>query len=134
MPNLVPKIQLWYIPEHRESFTSHSTKVKRIYKNPWYPKKNLTHGNGTSFETLPEKFVFQHTGTHVSVQSNGWTLYKRPIPHIFLNWSLLISTLQYTIGCTKTFCLCWVLHSKIAFMRCMTFSNILYVFGIFMNN
>ena len=30
--------------------------------------------------------------------------------------------------CTKTFCLCWVLRSKIAFMRCVTFSNVLYVF------
>ena len=36
--------------------------------------------------------------------------------------------------CTKTFCLCWVLRRKIAFMRCVTFSNVLYVFGLAMNN
>ena len=35
---------------------------------------------------------------------------------------------------TKTFCLCWVLRSKIAVMRCVTFSNVLYVSGLFMNN
>jgi len=36
--------------------------------------------------------------------------------------------------CPKTFCLCWVLHSKIAFMRCVTFSNVLSVFRLAMNN
>ena len=36
--------------------------------------------------------------------------------------------------CTKTFCLCRVLRSKTAFMRCVTFSNVLCVFGLFMNN
>ena len=36
--------------------------------------------------------------------------------------------------CTKTFCLCWVLRSKIAFMRCVTFSSVLYVFGLLMKN
>ena len=36
--------------------------------------------------------------------------------------------------CTKTLCLCWVLRSKIAFMRYVTFSNLLYVFGLIRNN
>ena len=35
---------------------------------------------------------------------------------------------------TKTFCLCWVVRSTIAFICCMTFLNVLYVFGLFMNN
>ena len=41
---------------------------------------------------------------------------------------------EVTRCCTKTFCLYWVLRSKIAFMRCVTFSNDIYVFGLFVNN
>ena len=37
---------------------------------------------------------------------------------------------KVTKCCTKTFCPCLVLRSKIAFMRCVTFSNVLYVFGL----
>ena len=36
---------------------------------------------------------------------------------------------KVTKCCTKTFCLC-----KIAVMFCVTFSNVLYIFGSFMNN
>ena len=39
---------------------------------------------------------------------------------------------KVTKYCTKKFCLCWVLRSKI--MRCVTFSNVLYVFGLFTSN
>ena len=49
-------------------------------------------------------------------------------------FELFYDEFKVTKCCTKTFCLCWVLRSKIAFMRCVTFSNVLYVFGLFMNN
>ena len=49
-------------------------------------------------------------------------------------FELFYDELKVTKGCTKTLCLCWFLRSKIAFMRCVTFSNVLYVFGLFMNN
>ena len=42
--------------------------------------------------------------------------------------ALLSNCFKVTKCCTKTFCLGWVLRSKIAFMRCLTFSNVLYVF------
>ena len=45
-------------------------------------------------------------------------------------FELFYDEFKVTKCCTKTFCLCWVLRSKIAFMRCVTFSN----FGLFMNN
>ena len=41
---------------------------------------------------------------------------------------------KVTKCCPKMFCLCWVLRSKIAFMRYVTFSNVPYVFVLFMNN
>ena len=37
---------------------------------------------------------------------------------------------KVTKCCPMMFFLCWVLRSKIAFMRCVTFSNVLYVFGL----
>ena len=40
---------------------------------------------------------------------------------------------KVTKCCTKTFGLCSLLRTKIAFMRCVTFSNVLYVFGLVMN-
>ena len=49
-------------------------------------------------------------------------------------FELFYDEFKVTKCCTKTFCLCWVLRNKIAFMRCVTFSNVLYVFGLFMNN
>ena len=49
-------------------------------------------------------------------------------------FELFCDEFKVTKCCTKTFCLCRVLRSKTAFMRCVTFSNILYVFGLFMNN
>ena len=49
-------------------------------------------------------------------------------------FELFYDEFKVTKCCTKTFCLCWVLRSKIAFMRCVTFSNVLYVFGLSMNN
>ena len=49
-------------------------------------------------------------------------------------FELFYDEFKVTKCCTKTFCLCWVLRSKIAFMRCVTFSNVLYVFGLFMKN
>ena len=36
--------------------------------------------------------------------------------------------------CTKAFYLCWMLRSKIAVIHCVTFSNVLYGFGSFMND
>ena len=45
-------------------------------------------------------------------------------------FELFYDEFKVTKCCTKTFCLCWVLRSKIAFMRCVTFSNVLYVFGL----
>ena len=45
-------------------------------------------------------------------------------------FELFYDELKVTKCCTKTFCLCWLLRSKIAFMRCETFSNVLYVFYI----
>ena len=47
---------------------------------------------------------------------------------------LFYDEFKVTKCCTKKFCLCLVLRSKIAVMRCVTFSNVLYVFGLFMNN
>ena len=49
-------------------------------------------------------------------------------------FELFYDEFKVTKGCTKTFCFCWLLRSKIAFARCATFSNVLYVFGLFMNN
>ena len=49
-------------------------------------------------------------------------------------FELFCDEFNVTKCCTKTFCLCCVLRSKIAFMRCVTFSNVLYVFRLFMNN
>ena len=49
-------------------------------------------------------------------------------------FELFYDEFKVTKCCTKTFCLCWVLRSKIAFMRCVTFSNVLYAFGLYMNN
>ena len=49
-------------------------------------------------------------------------------------FELFYDEFKVTKCCTKTFRLCWVLRSKIAVMRCVTFSNVLYVFGLFMNN
>ena len=34
----------------------------------------------------------------------------------------------------QTFCLCSVLRSEIVFMGCVTFSNVVYVFGLFMTS
>ena len=49
-------------------------------------------------------------------------------------FELFYDDFKVTKCCTKTFCPCWVLLSKIAFIRWVTFSNVLYVFGLFMNN
>ena len=49
-------------------------------------------------------------------------------------FELFYDEFKVTKCCTKTFCLCWVLRSIVAFMRCVTFSNVLYVFGLFMKN
>ena len=49
-------------------------------------------------------------------------------------FDLFYDEFKVTNGCTKTFCLCSVLRSKIAFMCCVTFSNVVYVFGLFGNN
>ena len=49
-------------------------------------------------------------------------------------FELFYDEFKVTKCCTKTFCLCWVLRCKIAFMRCVTFSNVLLVFGLIMNN
>ena len=49
-------------------------------------------------------------------------------------FELFYDELKVTRCCRKTFCLFWVLRSKTAFMRCVTFSNVLYVFGLFINN
>ena len=43
-------------------------------------------------------------------------------------FELFYDEFKVTKCCTKTFCLCRVLRSKIAFMRCETF------FGLAMNN
>ena len=56
------------------------------------------------------------------------------ISRVSAPFELFYDEFKVTKCCTKTFCLCWVLRSKIAFMRCVTFSNVLYVFGLFMNN
>ena len=42
-------------------------------------------------------------------------------------FELLYDEFKVTKCCTKTFCLCWVLRSKIA-------CDVLHVFGLFMNN
>ena len=47
---------------------------------------------------------------------------------------LFYDEFKVTRCCTKTFCPCSVLRSKIAVMRYVTFSNVLYVFGSFVNN
>ena len=49
-------------------------------------------------------------------------------------FELFYDEFKVTKCCIKTFCLCWVLRGKIAFMRCVTFSHVLNVFGLFMNN
>ena len=41
---------------------------------------------------------------------------------------------KVTKCCPMMFFLCWVLRSKIAYLRCVTFWNVLYLFGLFMNN
>ena len=55
----------------------------------------------------------------------------------FHEWALLsncfVMNLKLQNAAKKTFCLCWVLRSKIALMRCVTFSNVLHDFGVFMN-
>ena len=48
-------------------------------------------------------------------------------------FELFYDEFKVTKCCTKTFCLCWVL-GKITFLRCVTFSKALYVFGLFINN
>ena len=54
----------------------------------------------------------------------------------FHEWALLsncfVMNLKLQNAAKETFCLCWVLRSKIALMRCVTFSNVLHVFGLFM--
>ena len=56
------------------------------------------------------------------------------ISRVSAPFELFCDEFKFTKCCTKTFCLCWVLRGKIAVMRCVTFSNVLYVFGSFMNN
>ena len=56
------------------------------------------------------------------------------ISQVSAPFELFDDEFKVTKFCTKTFCLCRVLSSKIVFMRCGTFSNVLYVFGLFMNN
>ena len=48
-------------------------------------------------------------------------------------FELLYGEFKVTKCCIKTFCLCWLIRSKISVMCCVTFSNVLYVFGSFMN-
>ena len=61
-------------------------------------------------------------------------LVLKSISRVRAPFELFYDEFKVTKGCTKTFCLCSVLRSKIAFMRCVTFSNVLYVFGLFKNN
>ena len=49
-------------------------------------------------------------------------------------FELFYAEFKVTKCCPKTFCLCWVLRSEIGFMRCVTFSNVLYIFGLALNN
>ena len=56
------------------------------------------------------------------------------ISRVSAPFELFCDEYRVTKCCTKTFCPFRVLRSKIAFMRCVTFSNVLYVFGLFMNN
>ena len=53
------------------------------------------------------------------------------ISRVSASFKLCYDEFKVTKCCTKTFGLCLVLRYKIAFMR---FSNVLYVFGVFMNN
>ena len=56
------------------------------------------------------------------------------ISRVSAPFELFYDEFKVTKCCTKTFCLCWVLRSNITFIRCVTFSNVLYVFGLVMNN
>ena len=56
------------------------------------------------------------------------------ISRVSAPFELFYDEFKVTKCCPKTFCLCRVLRSKMAFMRYVTFSNVLYVFGLFMNN
>ena len=61
---------------------------------------------------------------------------RHEIPlRVLTNISRVSAPLELFLKCrTKTFCLCWVLRSKIAVMLCATLSNVLYDFGSLMNN
>ena len=52
------------------------------------------------------------------------------ISRVSAPFELFYNEFKVTKFCTKTFCLCGMLPSKIAFMCCVTFSNVLYVFWI----
>ena len=56
------------------------------------------------------------------------------ISRVSAPFELFYDEFKVTKCCTKKFCLCRVLRSKIAFLRYVTSSNVLYVFGLFMNN
>ena len=58
----------------------------------------------------------------------------KDISRVSAPYELFYDEFKVTKCCTKTFRLCLVLRRKIACMRCVTFSNVLYVFGLFMNN
>ena len=50
------------------------------------------------------------------------------ISRVSAPFELFYDEFKVTKCCTNTFCLCRVLRSKIAVMRCVTFSNVLYDF------
>ena len=74
-------------------------------------------------------------GYYIAAQRHKISLrVLKNISRVSAPFELFYDEFKVTICCKKTFCLCWVgklLRWKIAFMRCVTFSNVLYFFGLF---
>ena len=114
------------------------TSISLIYSLTFSRKKELLFWLSRSLNRLRPVWPVwsEETLSYVAAQRREISFDRvfKNISRVSPPFELFYDEFKVTKCCTKTFCLCWVLRSKIAFMRCVTFSNVLYVFGLFMNN